>query len=202
MIQEKLQEVLGELINIAFGSATATIAEIFDNFATLHVPDISLIALEDLDEFILKDFNYQEVYTTSQQFKGQFQGEIIFVLDQKSAQNMQDIIFSEDDSSDTTLLGNDELKQNILEISNILGSSCIGKLAELLNTSVTFAPPSIEFSQRVIKDVKDMPYRHVVVISTVLDFSAVEVRGNLFILFNDEMFKWLESALEDYLENL
>ncbi len=202
MIKDELQEILSELINIAFGSATATIADLFDNFATLHIPDISFIALEDLDEFILKDFNYLPIYTTTQQFKGLFQGEIVFAMDENSAQNMQNIVFAEDDSDQGDSVSVDELKQSILEISNILGSSCIGKLAELLNTNVTFAPPAIEFSQSLTKESGDMPYSQVIVISTVLDFQHLEVRGKLFIMFTDEMFNWLEKALEAYLENL
>jgi chemotaxis protein CheC len=202
MINEELQEVLSELINIAFGSATATIADLFDNFATLHIPDISFIALADLDQFILKDFNYQEIYTSTQQFKGRFQGEIVFAMDKDSAQNMQRIIFAEDDPEVDGSQNVDELKQSILEIANILGSSCIGKLAELLSTNVTFAPPSIEFSQNLIKDCANMSYNHVIVISTVLDFKDIEFLGKLFIMFTDEMFAWLEPALEEYMENL
>ncbi|MBU0680366.1 MAG: chemotaxis protein CheX [Proteobacteria bacterium] len=202
MINEELQEVLSELINIAFGSATATIADLFDNFATLHIPDISFIALADLDQFILKDFNYQEIYTSTQQFKGRFQGEIVFAMDKDSAQNMQRIIFAEDDPELDGLQNVDELKQSILEIANILGSSCIGKLAELLSTNVTFAPPSIEFSQNLIKDSDNMAYNHVIVISTVLDFKDMEFLGKLFIMFTDEMFAWLEAALEEYMDNL
>lgn len=202
MIQEELQEVLSELINISFGTATATIADLFDNFATLHVPDISFIAIDDLHKFILNHFNCHQVYTTTQQFKGRFQGEIVFAMDPQSAQNMQGIIFSDEDLGGAALLSQDEIKQSILEISNILGSSCLGKLAQLLNTNITFAPPAIEFSQNLLKTPAQMPYQHVIVISTVLDFNAMEIRGNLFIMCTDEMFNWLEKALEDYLENL
>lgn len=202
MIPEDLQEVLSELINIAFGSATATIADLFDNFATLHIPDISFIALEELDGFILKDFNYQQIYTTTQQFNGLFQGEIVFAMDQGSATKMQRIIFAEDNLDQDDALSIDELKQSILEISNILGSSCIGKLASLLSTNVTFAPPTIEFSKSFMKESAELPYKHVIVISTVLDFKDMEIRGNLFIMFTDEMFLWLETALEEYMENL
>ena len=202
MIPEDLQEVLSELINIAFGSATATIADLFDNFATLHIPDISFIALDELDGFILKDFNYQQIYTTTQQFNGLFQGEIVFAMDQDSATKMQRIIFAEEDLDRASVLSIDELKQSILEISNILGSSCIGKLASLLSTSVTFAPPIIEFSKSFMKESDKLDYTHVIVISTILDFKDMEVRGNLFIMFTDEMFIWLETALEEYMENL
>jgi chemotaxis protein CheC len=202
MINEELQEVLSELINIAFGSATATIADLFDNFATLHIPNISFIALAELDAFILKDFNYQEIYTTTQQFKGRFQGEIVFAMDKDSAQNMQRIIFEEDGVDQTVENHVDDLKQSILEIANILGSSCIGKLAGLLSTNVTFAPPAIEFSQKLIKDSNDTNYSHVIVISTVLDFKDIEFCGKMFIMFTDEMLTWLEAALEEYVENL
>ena len=201
-MREELQEVLGELINISFGTATATIADIFDNFATLHVPDISFLSLEELDKFILKDFNYQNIYTTTQQFKGQFQGEIVFAMDPESAKNMQSAIFAEDELDDSAMFSDDELKQSILEIANILGSSCIGKLAELLSTDVTFSPPYIDFCQKLIKDNEDSLYSKVIVISTVLEFREIEIRGKLFIMFNDEMFSWLESALENFLENI
>jgi chemotaxis protein CheC len=202
MMKEELQEALSELINISFGTSTATIADIFDNFATLHVPDISFIPLENLDEFILKDFNYQQTYTTTQQFKGAFQGEIVFAIDPDSAINMQSVIFAEDEVDDDAIYSDDELKQSILEIANILGSSCIGKLAELLSTDVTFAPPAIEFCKQLVEDNKDSPYSHVIVISTVLEFREIEIHGKLFIMFSDEMFSWLQTALENFVENI
>lgn len=201
-LPEELKEVLGELINIAFGSATATIADLFDNFATLHVPAISFVALDELDTFIFQDFNHQDVYTTTQQFKGRFQGEVVFAMDRHSANNMQRIIFAEEGPGSQEMLDNDELKQSILEISNILGSSCIGKLAELLGTNVTFAPPSIEFADTLTQERRALSYRHIIVISTVLDFKDMEVAGKLFIMFTDEMFNWLRSALNDYLDNI
>nr|MDA3832441.1 hypothetical protein [Spirochaetales bacterium] len=98
--------------------------------------------------------------------------------------------------------GESYIQQSLLEISNILGSSCLGKLAELLETNVTFAPPSIDFDKLLIKDVENSPYRHVIVISTILEFKEIEVHGNLFIMFSDEMFVWLEQALTEFLENI
>lgn len=195
MLEEEFKEVLGELINIAFGSATATIADLFDNFATLHVPDITLTALEEINEFVMGRFGDQKIYVTTQQFKGQFQGEIILAIDPQSAHNMQDIIGEGDEDENS-------IQQSILEISNILGSSCIGRLAELLVTNVTFAPPSIDYDKMLIKDVNDSPYSQVIVISTVLEFKETEIIGKLFIMFSDEMFVWLEQALADFMENI
>ncbi len=196
MIDEEDKEILGELINIAFGSATATIADLFDNFATLHVPGITFNALEDLNDIVMGSFGEQAIYMTTQQFKGKFQGEIVLAIDSQSAKNMQQIVGEEEDVDEI------DIQQTLLEISNILGSSCIGKLAELLLTDVTFAPPAIDFAEELIKNVDDSPYSQVIVISTVLEFEEVKIRGKLFIMFSDEMFVWLEQALADFVENI
>ena len=196
MIDEELKGVLSELINIAFGSATAIIADLFDNFATLHIPDITLTPVGEINELVMGSFGDQKIYVTTQQFKGEFQGEIVLAVDTQSAKNMQEVIGEEGDVCEN------DIQQSLLEISNILGSSCLGKLAELLATDVTFAPPSIDYDNMLIKDVNNSPYNHVIVISTVLEFKETEIRGKLFILFSDEMFVWLEHALADFFENL
>ena len=196
MLNEELKEVLGELINIAFGSATATIADLFDNFATLQIPDITWTPLEKINAFVMGSFDDQKIYVTTQQFKGLFQGETLFAIDPQSARNMQAIIGEEDEMDEN------DIQESLLEISNILGSSCIGKLAELLSTDVTFAAPSIDYNKPLIKDVNNSPYNHVIIISTALEFKEIEILGKLFIMVTDEMFAWLEQALTEFMENI
>ncbi len=196
MIDDDQKEILSELINISFGSATATIADLFDNFATLEVPKVDVIALEKIDKFIMQKFDGSKTHITTQYFKGQFQGEVILVVDDKSAQNMQTIVDDEDD------LNEDETQQTILEISNILGSSCIGKFAELLETEVVFSPPTIQYADHLIKNVEESPYNQVIVVSTVLVFTELDIQGDMIIMLSDEMFIWLEQALNDFVENI
>jgi chemotaxis protein CheC len=197
MIDDDRKEILGELINISFGSATATIADLFDNFATLEVPKVNVIALEKIDMFIMHKFDGSKTHLTTQFFKGKFQGEVVLVVDDKSAQNMQTIVDDEDDIDE-----DDETQQTILEISNILGSSCIGKLAELLDTDVVFSPPTIEYTDHLIKNVEESPYNQVIVVSTVLVFNELDIQGDMIIMISDEMFVWLEQALDDFVENI
>ncbi len=196
MFDEETKDILAELINISFGSATAVIADLFDNFAKLHIPKIDFVDLTQVNNFIMGSYSDSKIYVTTQHFNGEFQGEIVLVMDPQSAKNMQAIV-DDDENFDE-----DEIKQNILEISNILGSSCIGKFAELLVTDVTFAPPSIEYSDCLIHNVKDSPYNKVIVISTVLKFEELNINGKLVFMFSDEMFTWLETALNDFMENI
>lgn len=202
MINDESKEVLSELINIAFGSATAAIADLFDNFATLHVPAISVVTRDRMQSFILDGFDDANGYITTQQFKGEFEGELLFIIDEPSAGNMQMVICETEALEDDEALDPTEIQQSILEISNILGSSCIGKLAEQLGTGVSFAPPMIDRTRNLYSGLEDTRYDHIIVISTVLEFKDIQILGKLFILFNDAMFAWLEKALEDLLENM
>ncbi|MCP4341247.1 MAG: hypothetical protein GY799_20780 [Desulfobulbaceae bacterium] len=197
MIDDDRQEVLSELINISFGSATASIAELFDNFATLGVPTVDVIDLEKVNMLVMEKYGANKTHISTLQFKGKFQGEVILVVDDKSAQNMQSIII--DDGED---IDENETQQTILEISNILGSSCIGKLAELLVTEVAFSPPTIGYTNHLIKNVQYSPYNQVIVVSTVLVFDELDIQGDMFIMISEEMFVWLEQALDDFVENI
>lgn len=196
MIDQDRREVLSELINISFGSATAIIAELFDNFASLRVPRVDVIGLENINSFVMEKFDGNKAHITTQQFKGKFQGETILIVDDKSAQNVLNIVDEDGDIEEN------EAQQTILEISNILGSSCIGKLAELLTTEVTFSPPAIDYTDKLIKNVEDSPYSQVIVVSTVLEFHELDIKGDLFILISDAMYIWLKQAIDNFLENI
>jgi chemotaxis protein CheY-P-specific phosphatase CheC len=74
-----------------------------------------------------------------------------------------------------------ELKEVLGELINIAFGSATATIADLFD---------------------NFPYRLVIVISTILEFKEIEVHGNLFIMFSDEMFVWLEQALTEFLENI
>lgn len=194
MINDDFKEVLGELVNISFGHATAAIADLFDNFATLHVPKIEVLSLAEINSFMVGTFGEHELYVTTQQFRGEFQGEIAMVINPESAAKMNHVI-GEDDNSDEN-----ELKQNLLEIANILGVTCLSQLAELLEAELSFSPPSIELSRQLIQDIKESPYNKIIIISTVLSFEELDIRGDLFIMCNDDMLTWLLNAVNEFIE--
>jgi chemotaxis protein CheC len=202
MIDEELKAVLGELINISFGSATATIADLFDNFATLHVPGITVIPVNELETLVMEGMENEEIYITTQQFKGTFDGEIVFAVDAGSARNMQALICDPEDLRAEDITDEDEIRQSILEIANILGSSCIGKLAELLASEVTFLPPAIEFTRQLLTGLDRTRYTRIIIISTVLEFQEIQVSGKLFILFDNRIYSWLEAALQSFLDTI
>lgn len=196
MISSDQKEILGELINIAFGSATSLIADLFDNFATLRIPLIDVISIDEINQVAKEGVDSDKFYTTTQQIKGSFHGEIVLVVGETSARNMQLVIGEEETSDETSLL------QNILEIANILGSSCMGKLVELLDAEIGFSPPSIRHTDFVVQNISESPYSQVITISTVLEFKELNIKANMIIMFGDEMYMKLAEALDNFLENI
>ncbi|MBU8848053.1 MAG: hypothetical protein KOO65_00310 [Desulfobacterales bacterium] len=202
MMNEELKDAFGELINISFGSAAAMIADLFESFATLKVPDIKVIAMSEIETIVMEGSDNQEIYITGQQFKGNFGGEVVFAIDKKSAGNMQTLIYSAKEFDETQAFDDNEVEQSILEISNIIGSSCVGKFVELLKEDVMFSPPTIELSQRLLSGLDKTRFSQIIVIRTVLEFQDMKIVGRLFIMFNNEMFGRLEKAIETFIEEL
>ncbi|WP_020590274.1 hypothetical protein [Desulfobacter curvatus] len=201
MIDSDIKEALGELINISYGSATAAIADLFDSFAQLKVPGIQIISVGDVEHAVLGKINHEpDLYITTQMFKGTFEGEILFVIDKQSAYNIQNLICLLEEVCTDQEEDDSETRQSILEIANILGASCIGKLAELLDSVVSFLPPSIELNNQLLMGREKAGYSKVLIISTVLEFEEEQITGHLFILFDDEMFVWLEKSLYAFIE--
>lgn len=199
-MNEDLKDALAELINISFGSATAMIADLFDSFATLKVPDIKVIPMSEVETIVMEGSGYREIYITGQQFKGNFGGEIVFAVDKESAINMQALIYSAEEFDDHQAFDENEIEQSILEIANIIGSSCIGKFVELLNEDVVFSPPTIELTQHLLTGLDKTRFSQIIVISTVLEFEEAKTVGRLFIMYNNHMYTILEKALESFIE--
>ena len=193
-------DALSELVNISFGSATAMIADIFDSFATLKVPEIKVISVSEIESVIFRTNSVTDLYVTTQQFRGNFSGEVVFVMDRQSAENVHRVVYEGGTDSRDSDIGEQVSEQDILEISNILGSSCIGKFVSLLKENVMFSPPNIELLDQLLVGLKRSKFSKVIVIGTILEFRELKIFGKLFILFSDEMFSSIGEALRTFME--
>ncbi|MGL1892762.1 MAG: hypothetical protein OCD02_14115 [Spirochaetaceae bacterium] len=199
------REILSELINISFGYAASLIADMFESFATLHAPSLEIIDVSELNDFVSKKFKDEDdIHLAAQMFKGTFEGESLFFIEKKSTLNLVKLLYKINDiEKDVREYDNDDIDGAILEISNIVSSSCVGKLSELLNTSVQFTAPSIDYKadHSVMFDDTGKEYDKVIIIETFLEFQEQQITGHLIILTNNSSFKWLQEALNIFMEN-
>ncbi len=197
-LNEDERDCLQELMNISYGAATAAIAQIIEKFATLNIPKIRTVDSTQFEEYFYGKFNNKSTYYISNQLiNGNLSGENMFIMDQESIYNLSKEFGLEDSEIDE-----DELKDVMLEISNIISTTTISKLAALIDSSVVFCPPSIKIIESLdnLEDRYKIEYQHIIIIATDLKFKDQNIHGELIILSKDESIIYLKKALNKLLD--
>ena len=193
-LTEDEADVLQELMNVAYGDATAVVAEMLDAFASLSIPNIKIMKTEVLIKE-LQDLRGESYFFSTQAFNGEFSGESAFFIDNESAKNLSDHL---------ELESAEDLDDAILELTNVLTSSLTTRLAKEMGTEVKFSLPSISKlphdEVQTNKTFKD--YSQVIVIDTQLNFEDQKINGEIFILTKDGSIEWLKNQLNSILEAL
>ena len=188
------KDVLQELMNVAYGNATAVVADMLDAFASLSIPKIKVMKTGELLKTFaaLKSTSY---FFSTQAFSGEFDGESAFFINQESATNLAKHLELESEA---------DLDDAILELTNVLTSSLTTKLTQEMDTEVSFSLPSIsKVSLEEIGDVDTFKnYSQVIVIDTDLNFEDQKIDAKIFILTKDESIQWLKTKLNTILELL
>ena len=193
-LSEDEKDVLQELMNVAYGNATAVVADMLDAFASLSIPHIKIMKTDELLATFaqLKGESY---FFSTQAFSGEFSGESAFFINQESANNLAKHLELESD---------DDLDDAILELTNVLTSSLTTKLSQEMQTEVSFSLPSL--SKIPLEEISKTPafqqYTQVIVIDTDLNFEDQQIHGKIFILTKDESVQWLKIKLNSILELL
>ena len=193
-LTEDEKDVLQELMNVAYGNATAVVAEMLEAFATLSIPNIKVMSTKELlNEF--HSLGNDSYFFSTQAFVGEFSGESAFFIDETSAQNL---------ASHLELESPEDLDDAILELTNVLTSSLTTRLAQEMDTQVKFALPNIsKIPLNEIQDSKTFQlYDQVIVIDTQLNFQDQKINGEIFILTKDGSIEWLKNRLNTILEAL
>ena len=198
-LSDDQKEVLQEFMNVAYGSATAIIADILDAFATLAIPKVDVLSTNQFEGYLKEMLDQESQYFfCSQGINGELAGESIFLLSRNSITKLAKYFELEDDVSDT------DLKDVALELTNILSSSTVGKLAEEMNTTVSFSAPTTEiidtFSLHNHDDIRQ--YTQVITIQTLISFEDEEIEGELIILTKDQSILWMKEVLDNVIEEM
>ena len=199
-LTEDEKDCLQELMNVAYGSATAAITEILDAFAKLSIPKIQIINASELKTYLSNELNLEVEHLVSlQQINGTLCGENMFVIDKQSAKNIAYKFGLEEDE-----VNDEEIADVVLEITNILSSSTISKLAEDIDTNVSFSAPTIKTLTSIdqLKKLFISKYEKVIIISTQLKFEDLDINAELFIFTTDNSILYIKEKLNKILDEL
>lgn len=199
------KDILQEIMNIAFGNATADLAEVVDIYVVLSVPNIEIIGTGELPGYIIKTIEtYAQTTIINQKFSGDFKGSGFFVFPNVARRDLLSILEdSEPEFCNSGPVVSLE-KEIIIEIGSILIGACVGKISELLNTSVMYSPPQVVQDKSVESEsfVNSFdPSQSVIAMKTVFNFEKKDIKGFILLITDQESIEWLRSALDKFMES-
>jgi len=205
ILSDEEKDLLQEIMNIGFGNATADLAEIIDIYVELSIPNIQLINVGGLHDYIKETiYSFDETSMVGQKFWGDFSGSGLLVLPSRAGRELISML-EEDDAdvvSDKPMAILE--KESLVEVGNILIGACVGKISELLKTFATYSPPQIisEFIDDYDSFVKSFDeFQTAIVLKTLFKFEKKDLSGLLLLLTSQESIVWLRKALKEFLES-
>jgi chemotaxis protein CheC len=205
IIDEEERDILQEVMNIAFGKASADLAEIIDIYVVLSIPNIKLMKTAEVAGFIEAEIdNLENISVIKQSYTGKFHGTALLFFPGGAGKKL----FSLFDNGSAAACESEDLsfvleKETLLEVGNILIGASVSKVAELLDDVVTYKPPRIIIESKP-GDIVDWdltePEVPAILMRTVFGFDNRDINGLLFLLPSYKSMAWLKKALHAFLE--
>jgi chemotaxis protein CheC len=197
---------LQEIMNIAFGSAAAGLAEVVDVFVQLSSPRVEVLQIEELEAHLVAHVpSWETARVVEQHYRGESDGVALLVFPHGAEHQLVSLFQPDRDAlmeSDTIL----ELEKEVLmEVGNILIGACVGRLFDLLKRTVTYLPPRTTGGHVFSDLVRSGAFARddfAITIQTRFDFDDREVSGRLFLVNRQNSLAALKDALSDFWSSL
>ncbi|MDY6905877.1 MAG: chemotaxis protein CheC [Thermodesulfobacteriota bacterium] len=199
------EEILEEVMNIAFGSASADLGEVIDIRVSLNVPEVRVADIQTItDHFQRFSRDNKDIKIIQQNFWGDFAGRSFLLVSGTAGNDL--VCLADEGVSDNDPAACGEMRHNgvLLEIGNILIGACIAKIGELLSTIVTYSPPVLADRNKpfaaLVGDFCDAA-RQTIIIKTTFSFDDRSTNGLLLTVARPESITWMKAALAAFMED-
>ena len=198
-------DILQEVMNIAFGKASADLAEVIDIYVVLSIPEIKLLHTAEVPRYIESEIkNLETISIIKQSYTGKFNGTALLLFPGGAGKKL----FSIFDNGNTSVSGSEDFsvvleKETLLEVGNILIGASVSKVAELLDDVVSYRPPRIVLESKpgdIVDWDLDEPEGPAILMRTVFSFDNRDISGLLFLIPSYKSFEWLKKSLHVFLE--
>jgi chemotaxis protein CheC len=201
-LTELQTEAMVELFNIAYGMATSLISDSIGMHSTMYVPEMEIVSIDEFTNVAYNAIDKGKGYfIVSQVFLNYLEGETVMLMSTRSAKALTECYSKMDDSLNPEEA--DDVKSCTLEITNIVSSALLGRIADLTNTEIYFQPPEIRvFDHTKFTEMnKNREFTQVIVIKIIIDVDTTEVKGNMYILLKEDSFDKFRQALDYFIES-
>jgi chemotaxis protein CheC len=195
------RDTLQEMMNIAFGRAAASLAEVISIYVCLSVPCIQLLKGEKLILYLEEMVGpAPEISIVEERFYGKLAGSAFLVFPADAGRQLVPL-FGDEETLYEGEAREDVERDALLTTGSILIGACVGKLAELLGDQVSYSPAKLVTNtgdQAIPPGLCD-PEAIAIVLKTDFSFREESVQGFLFLVTSEESIAWLKQALADFL---
>ncbi|NMA85994.1 MAG: chemotaxis protein CheC [Tissierellia bacterium] len=188
-------DVLGEIGNIGSGNAVTALASMLSKRVDMSVPQVKVLEFKDAATILGGEEKL--VAGIYLDLHGDVEGNIMFILDIKSAINLTDMLLSRESNSEEL----DDMAMSALsEVGNILASSYVNSLSAMTNLTIAVSVPSLAIDMAgAILSVPAIQFGQVadqiLFIETMFAEGDNYVKGNLFLLPDMDSFEKILSSL-------
>lgn len=190
-------DIFQEVMNIAFGQASADLAEILDAFVVLNVPEVRMLDESALPDFIREGTGPGALSVIEQSYWGKLSGKTVLFFPASAREGLGSLFgeFSRDEAPSLPE------KEVFMEAGNFIAGGCIARLADCLDDLITYtAPRSSEI--RVPRADKERPRaeRRLAAVKIPFSINKHGVDGLLILTASHESIPWLKSSLKKFME--
>ncbi|MCM0083502.1 chemotaxis protein CheC [Geomonas sp. Red32] len=195
------RDTLQEMMNIAFGRAAASLAEVISIFVSLSVPCVQLLKGEKLTVYLEQMVGPgPEISIVEERFYGKMEGSAFLVFPADAGGQLVPLFGDEETLYEGE--AREEVERDaLLTTGGILIGACVGKLAELLGDQVSYSPAKLvaKTQGKAIPAALCNPDAVAIVLKTDFSFREESVQGFLFLVTSQESIGWLKEALAGFL---
>ncbi len=176
-------EVFQEVGNIGAGNAATALAHLINKKVDMDVPKAGVLLFEDLMSVVGSEEDF--VICIQQKVTGEAPSGILFILEEKSAYYLADLMFSREPGTTVEI---DEMEESLFkEVGNILSGSFLSAFSQITGLTFQLTVPALarDMLGAVISSalVESGYYAdRVLVVETRFHDSLSEIRGHFFIL--------------------
>lgn len=197
-------DILREVGSIAVGHGSIALSEILGRKVNVNLPSLEIISSDS----IAKRFSTDQLVTcVSCNILSGLKGEILFVLEEKSAYKLIDACFPQYfDAKNRGAVFTEMGLSVIKEIGNVIISSYVGALSMILKTIVIISIPTLmngSIEQLLSLTIGKYTKSESVLVAEALFIEPKEnIRGSFYLVLNGEMIHYIQEACKRLLESM
>jgi chemotaxis protein CheC len=196
-------DILREVGSIAAGHGSIALSEMMGRRLNLELPSLDMVPAKSIIDKIQAD---QIVISVACNILSGIKGEIIFVLDEKSAFKLIDLCYRAHPDEKKGGLFTEMGLSLIKEVGNIIISSYVGALSMILKTVVIPSIPTlVSGSLQQVLSMVVSPYTsdaQILLVEAIFVEPQANIKGKFYLVLNSDTIKAVQDSCKKILDNL